>query len=114
MKAAALMTAFLLMVSMSTTALAEVRIKQYEQVKSTEWFSNYVEGVAAGLVTANAMLRIKQRPLLFCPPEQSLAPGNYRDILDEMISKNKDQLNPDAMIQDVLLVTLIQHYPCEH
>ena len=103
----------ILLLVLSNTAFAEVKIRQYEQAKNTDRFQNYIYGVAVGFFTANALLRIKGQPSLYCQvgtPE--LDKDNYLAILDQKMKAMADQLNPDSEVEHLLFIGLLQKFPC--
>jgi hypothetical protein len=107
---------FFLGVMLIGPASAEVRFKNYERVKTAEWFKFYIHGVATGLQWANTQLDATGHPQIFCvPPKFSLNAENSVNILARKLEQaNRDKaITPDTPIEMLLLDGLIETFPCK-
>lgn len=92
---------------------AEVTMRDYDKVKESKWFKDYIYGVGVGYGWANAELEASGQPLLYCVPKNlALDVSNYIDILEREIrdSLNKNTLN--SSVELILLEGLQKTFPC--
>ncbi len=71
----------------------------------------YIEGVADGLRTSNALAQVLQRDRLFCvPPGQTLSDVKMIDILSDYLNWNpKTRADPFV---STLVFAIFKEYPC--
>jgi hypothetical protein len=100
----------------TSVVTGNVTIAQYREAKShggQTWqtVQTYVSGVGTGLLTANAMLEIEHKPLLYCQPlKLTLDANNYIEVLEKEIAETRP---PDTMdINIVLGAGLKSTFPC--
>jgi hypothetical protein len=99
-------------------ASAEVPLKLYEGVKNTETFKIYLDGVGSGFCWANSRVKATGGRPLFCTPTNlALQAENYSQILRDYIEKNMkelmERLGPDYPVEGLLLLGLIETFPCK-
>ncbi len=91
-----------------------VPIEEYQRNPKARWIRDYIQGVGEGFGWANAELRVKGRPLLYCQPGKlSLGPDNYLDILNrELEEPYVAGLRAPTAIEGILLQGLERTFPC--
>jgi hypothetical protein len=98
---------------LAAPAPADVTVRKYATIKNTEALQTYIGGVGAGYAWANARLTATGRPPLYCEPEDAaLAQDNYVQLLAEAIKDNGGTVSSDTPIALLLLLKMIQTYPC--
>jgi len=102
-----------LLVVLSRSAVAEIPLSAYPEVKNSENFKIYIVGVGIGLSWANTRLRGRQQPQLYCAPKQSaLGADDYLNILQEEIERGPVTI-PEAPVELYLMNGLIRTFPCK-
>lgn len=96
---------------------AEVRLRDYEQVRATERFRSYLHGVGIGYLWANSTFYLDSGRRLFCLPDHvRLDASGFLDILDRQIRSDAATgvLNePDTAVELLLLQGLRREFPCQ-
>ena len=105
-------------VFLSSTAWADLSVKDYKKVKEIELIQEYINGVGRGLGIGNAMMRIETGKRLFCVPENfALEKPNLIRILDDEIERREKSVGFEKAQQDnieiLLLFGLKITFPCE-
>jgi hypothetical protein len=109
MRLATYTTLFSLMIC--ATVKAEVSVEAYQNAtaaggRATELMQAYVSGVGRGYWLMNYSSQ------LFCPPEAFIAQGgNFSAWIDDMIRSGVAK--PDTKIEVVLLIRLLEVFPCK-
>lgn len=100
-------------------AKANITVKVYEEDKvagGNEWKMTqvYIDGIGAGLQSANAALRSAEQQPLFCEPVHLVITSeNLLQILDSQIAKGSFVPMPDdSLIELMLLAGLQKTFPC--
>lgn len=109
------LSCFLLLLTLSNPVLAEIRAKDYEQVKNSEMFKTYIQGVGIGISWANSALAARNQPLLYCQPSNlALGADNYLDILARQMKEAEmtKKTTLDTPLESVLLEGLMRIFPC--
>jgi len=108
-------TAFTLVLFMMPSAHAGFTLKEYESVKTTDWFRNYIGGVGEGIFWANDKNKNLGISPLYCQPDKlTLSADNYLNILQRFIQDNKAlKKHPEAPVELLLLEGLIETFPCK-
>lgn len=100
---------------LSCTASA-VEVGNFDEIKGSEYFRAYIEGVGHGFLWANAELQVnKRQTLLFCvPPSLGLTTDNYVGLIEAEIrdSKANGGINGKAPVELVLMGALKKTFPC--
>jgi hypothetical protein len=99
---------------------ANITVKTYEEDKAAggnQWNATrvYIDGVGAGLQSANAALRSGKQQPLFCEPLNFVITSeNLLNILDQRIGKGSlSPMSEDLPIEIVLLIGLQKTFPCK-
>lgn len=103
-------------ITASVAANAGIPLKDLPKVRSADWYPGFALGLGEGLTQANAALNLKQRELLFCPPENlSLNLTNFTQMIDEFYLETSkiDKLMDVATVEYALLYKLQQNFPCK-
>lgn len=96
-------------------AYAEIRVKEYEELRKDARFKEYIDGVGVGITWANTALDTTYGVKLFCiPGKLVLGVSNYIRILDDSIKdeRKRGTLKPDDPIEGLLLIGLQRTFPC--
>ena len=109
------MATLMFVMYISPPADAAVTLKEYESVKATDWFKNYISGVGEVIFWANNRMRNLGMSPLYCQPDKlALSSDNYLDILQRFIQENKAlKKHPESPVELLLLEGLIQTFPCK-
>jgi hypothetical protein len=97
-----------------STAFAEVPVKDYEKMKSTDMMKVYVRGLGNGMVTVNSLVK----HTLFCQPSKlALTLDNLIQILDKEIERFEERYGSQATqkfpIEILMLYGLQNTFPCD-
>lgn len=87
----------------------------YETLKDTAMFKQYVYGVYAGLGWANAQLSNEKHGLLFCQPEElTLTADQLLSILDRYMEDpaRKKAMPKDTSLASTTMLSLEHVFPC--
>jgi len=110
----------LFFVSNAYSAMPEgwTQADQFSQNKANPKVAAYLLGAGNALLTANVILEVEDKELLFCQPS-SLVFGyiNFVGIIENEIQKFRNDLNDGyktMRIEHVLLEGLISTFPCEN
>jgi len=93
-----------------------VHTKDYEAVKNTKDFRIYITGIGEGYGWANTELESRKQKPLYCQPNKfAFTPENYFQILDEKMKEKKriDWSKVDTTVELVLLINLMENFPCK-
>lgn len=113
-----------LLIFIGTAAKAEITVRDYRTTMSSKDQAQialtkfYVNGIAAGIMAANARLDIVNQ--LYCPNKSLvLNTDNYLDILDREIANLAQRGMPNAMLDEtpislVILGGLQETFPCHN
>lgn len=109
---------FALLISFFTTSTyAEIPLKQYGEVKHSDWFKTYLYGVGVGYEWANVQYEIRRHiQPLFCEPDGvGLNAESYAQILDKYLSRHEEKYTgtPNLPLELTLLDALEDAFPCK-
>jgi hypothetical protein len=106
----------MLLLLINSAATAAVTVAQYREAKSNGDYSwenlkIYISGLGAGILTANEMLTVDHRALIYCEPRKlKLGTDNYIVMIDKELAETKPPDNTEINI--VLLYALKSTFPC--
>jgi len=95
---------------------AEIRVRNFDQMKNTEYFKAHIEGVGQGFTIANAYLEVEKKRPLFCTPGKLiLGADNYIQLIDATMKndKYKNKIDLDTPIVIILFWGLQDTFPCK-
>lgn len=105
---------FLIIMSIAMPLQAQFILSTYNEERQYDSFKIFINGVGSGLLAANAMVKHRKQPPLFCPPDKlGLGIANYMSIIDGEIQDNKSIYTLDTPIQLILLKGLQRVFPCD-
>lgn len=92
---------------------AEVTMRDYDKVKDSKWFKDYIYGVGIGYKHANVELWFIGQPKLYCEPKKLvLGASNYIDILEREIQSSINKYTLKTPVELILLQGLKKTFPC--
>lgn len=101
------------LLAFAQTTRAEIMLRDYKTLKSSEQFKIYINGVGIGFSWSNSILERRGAQQLYCQPAKlSLGPENYQNILDNEINDTTNLYKPDTPIELILLLGLVRTFPC--
>jgi len=102
-------------VMLLASAASAAEMKDYDTIKKTDVFRDWIKGVSDGYMTANAYLESDKKPPLFCSPRAlGLNTGNAVDILQNYVTAHAalSARIKDVPIAVVYLEALKDAFPC--
>lgn len=101
-----------LFVFLSSPALAEFSIGQYQQMKTAEQVKTYITGVGKGVFWSNSYLAALKRKPMFCLPDgidvdQKLIISS----IDKALSRGGYDAND--YIEPMVVAAFMERYPCK-
>ena len=102
---------FIILFLLSSSSFAELPLKTYLEMKSENFTTSYIWGMARGMLWVSTVQEDAGGKALFClPNHKSLSGEDISNLLDREISK---QIYKDSdPVELIFLSALERNYPC--
>ncbi|MEK6263080.1 MAG: hypothetical protein AABP62_31250 [Planctomycetota bacterium] len=101
----------IVLLACSKWSFSATRVRDYQRIRTAEWFQSYIAGVGSGLAWANHELALQGKPLLYCQPSGVEDP-DYLKLLDDAVSRLDTTAAGDQRLESLMLSSLLSLYPC--
>jgi hypothetical protein len=105
--------AFLIALVVARTLAAQTSVRDYEALRATQRFSDYILGIGNGYVWANRELIREGKQPLYCQPNGVvLDSAKYLKILDAAVAVVDEAHKTSTFVEAALLSSLRASFPC--